>query len=76
QWDASTGTDAVPYFRIFNTTTQVRKFYRDGEFIRHWLPELADVPDSYINTPSEWAIKTGHYIDYPQPIVEHAKARV
>lgn len=76
QWAASTGTDAVPYFRIFNPTTQGRKFDPDGEFIRHWLPELADVPDRYIHTPSEWAIKTGHYLDYPQPIVDHAKARV
>lgn len=57
QWAASTGTDAVPYFRIFNPTTQGRKFDPDGEFIRHWLPELASVPSRYIHTPHEWAAK-------------------
>jgi deoxyribodipyrimidine photo-lyase len=40
QWAASTGTDAAPYFRIFNPTTQGQKFDADGEFIRRWLPEL------------------------------------
>ncbi len=44
QWAASTGTDAAPYFRIFNPTTQGEKFDREGEFIRQWLPELRDVP--------------------------------
>lgn len=76
QWAASTGTDAVPYFRIFNPTTQGRKFDADGEFIRYWLPELADVPIRYIHTPHEWAAKTDNNIDYPFPIVDHAKARI
>lgn len=76
QWAASTGTDAVPYFRIFNPTTQGRKFDADGEFIRHWLPELANVPKRYIHTPHEWAAKIDNHIDYPLPIVDHAKARV
>lgn len=44
QWAASTGTDAAPYFRIFNPITQGEKFDREGEFIRRWLPELRDVP--------------------------------
>lgn len=43
QWAASTGTDAAPYFRIFNPTTRGEKFDREGEFIRQWLPELRDV---------------------------------
>ncbi|QIF92462.1 deoxyribodipyrimidine photo-lyase [Proteus vulgaris] len=76
QWAASTGTDAVPYFRIFNPTTQGRKFDPDGEFIRHWLPELAHVPSRYIHTPHEWAAKTNNPLDYPLPIVDHAKARI
>ena len=76
QWAASTGTDAVPYFRIFNPTTQGRKFDPDGEFIRHWLPELANVPNRYIHTPHEWSAKTNNSLDYPLPIVDHAKARI
>ncbi len=46
QWAASTGTDAAPYFRIFNPTTQRERFDRDGEFIRQWLPALRDIPKS------------------------------
>lgn len=76
QWAASTGTDAVPYFRIFNPTTQGKKFDPEGEFIRQWLPELINVPARYIHTPHEWTMKTNSYIDYPLPIVDHAKARV
>lgn len=76
QWAASTGTDAVPYFRIFNPTTQGRKFDPEGEFIRRWLPELANVPNRYIHTPHEWAAKTDNDLDYPLPIVDHAKARI
>ncbi len=45
QWAASTGTDAAPYFRIFNPTTQGERFDRDGEFIRQWLPALRDIPE-------------------------------
>ena len=57
QWAASTGTDAVPYFRIFNPTTQGERFDKQGEFIRRWLPELAAVPDSAIHDPHGWAKK-------------------
>lgn len=76
QWAASTGTDAAPYFRIFNPTTQGERFDKSGEFIRHWLPELKSVPDKAIHQPWTWAEKQGVTLDYPQPIVEHAKARV
>ena len=51
QWAASTGTDAAPYFRIFNPTTQGQRFDADGEFIRRWLPELKDVPAKAIHEP-------------------------
>lgn len=53
QWAASTGTDAAPYFRIFNPTTQGEKFDREGEFIRQWLPELRDVPGKAVHEPVE-----------------------
>jgi deoxyribodipyrimidine photo-lyase len=47
QWTAGTGTDAAPYFRIFNPITQSKKFDPAGVYIRRWLPELANVPDVY-----------------------------
>jgi deoxyribodipyrimidine photo-lyase len=49
QWCASTGTDAQPYFRIFNPSSQGKRFDPKGEFIRRYLPELAEVPDKYIH---------------------------
>lgn len=76
QWAASTGTDAAPYFRIFNPTTQGQKFDTQGVFIRHWLPELSAVPDKSIHAPWEWADKQGITLDYPRPVVDHKQARV
>jgi deoxyribodipyrimidine photo-lyase len=76
QWAASTGTDAAPYFRIFNPTTQGQKFDSDGVFIRRWLPELAAVPDKAIHDPWTWADKQGITLDYPRPVVDHKQARV
>lgn len=76
QWAASTGTDAAPYFRIFNPTTQGQRFDATGEFIRQWLPQLADVPGKSIHEPWVWADKTGETLDYPRPIVDHKQARV
>ncbi|POP42861.1 deoxyribodipyrimidine photo-lyase [Superficieibacter electus] len=75
QWAASTGTDAAPYFRIFNPTTQGEKFDRDGEFIREWLPELKDVPGKAIHAPWDWAEKNSVTLDYPRPVVDHKQAR-
>ncbi|MEL4014112.1 deoxyribodipyrimidine photo-lyase [Dryocola clanedunensis] len=76
QWAASTGTDAAPYFRIFNPTTQGERFDATGEFIRRWLPELAEVPDKFIHTPWVFADKQQHTLDYPRPIVDHKQARI
>jgi deoxyribodipyrimidine photo-lyase len=81
QWSAGTGTDAAPYFRIFNPITQSKKHDPEGLYIRRWVPELADVPGPYIHEP--WTMPTeaqessGCRIgqDYPAPIVEHAWAR-
>ncbi|MBN3115561.1 deoxyribodipyrimidine photo-lyase [Pectobacterium brasiliense] len=75
QWAASTGTDAAPYFRIFNPTTQGERFDPEGRFIRHWLPELAAVPDKDIHQPHRWADKHHHQLNYPLPIVDHKTAR-
>lgn len=73
QWSASTGCDAQPYFRIFNPMTQSEKFDAKGEFIRHWLPELADVPDKFIHQPWLWANVSS--LSYPSPIVDHKTER-
>ncbi|MDU7762193.1 MAG: deoxyribodipyrimidine photo-lyase, partial [Enterobacter asburiae] len=76
QWAASTGTDAAPYFRIFNPTTQGQKFDADGEFIRRWVPELNGIPAKAIHEPWAWADKQRVKLDYPRPIVDHKQARV
>jgi deoxyribodipyrimidine photo-lyase len=81
QWTAGTGTDAAPYFRIFNPTTQGKRYDPDGAYVRHWLPELAHVPDRYIHEPSKMPAdvqREGGCVigrDYPAPIVDHAWAR-
>lgn len=51
QWSAGTGTDAAPYFRIFNPISQARKFDPQGEFVRAWLPELKAFPDASVHEP-------------------------
>ncbi len=76
QWAASTGTDSAPYFRIFNPTTQGLRFDPEGEFVRQWLPELARVPTKWIHEPHKWARSQNLELAYPDPIVEHATARI
>jgi deoxyribodipyrimidine photo-lyase len=76
QWAASTGTDAAPYFRIFNPTTQGERFDADGEFIRRWVPELKEVPGKHIHAPWAWADKQQQKLDYPRPVVDHKQARL
>lgn len=72
QWTAGTGTDAQPYFRIFNPVLQSKKADPDGIFIRQWLPELADVPTKYIHEPWKMDSPPRHY---PPPMVDHVEAR-
>lgn len=76
QWAASTGTDAAPYFRIFNPTTQGEKFDQEGVFIRQWLPELKAVPGKAIHAPWQWADNEGVELAYPRPLVDHKQARL
>lgn len=56
QWSASTGTDAVPYFRIFNPVTQSERFDPNGDFIRQWCPELAHLDNKQIHKVQKHAI--------------------
>lgn len=63
QWSASTGTDAAPYFRIFNPVTQSQRFDPQGTFIRHWVPELAQLDNKKIHIP-------GSSAQYPPALVD------
>ncbi len=69
QWVAGTGTDASPYFRIFNPTSQGKKFDPDGDYVRRWVPELAHLPGASVHEP--WKHLLGYEGDYPHPVVEH-----
>jgi deoxyribodipyrimidine photo-lyase len=81
QWAASTGTDAQPYFRIFNPVSQSEKFDARGDFIRRYVPELATLPAPDIHAPwradrstlAAAGVKLGE--TYPEPLVDHARAR-
>ncbi len=73
QWVAGCGTDAAPYFRIFNPTGQAEKFDPDGSYIRRYVSELADLPIEHLHQP--WAAPTGVPRGYPEPIIDHAVER-
>lgn len=70
QWSASTGTDAAPYFRIFNPVTQSARFDPDGSFIRRWVPELAHLDAGSIHDPG--LLRPA---DYPAPMLDLAFGR-
>jgi deoxyribodipyrimidine photo-lyase len=72
QWVAGSGTDASPYFRVFNPMTQGKKFDPDGQYVRRWVPELADVPARHVHTPWEMDDPPA---SYPPPLVDHAQER-
>jgi len=73
QWAAGTGTDATPYFRIFNPVLQGARFDPDGDYVRQWIPELRGVDAKDIHAPWEKGIKAKGYPD--QPIIERNKER-
>ncbi|MES2464389.1 MAG: deoxyribodipyrimidine photo-lyase [Armatimonadota bacterium] len=81
QWAAGTGTDAQPFFRIFNPVSQGEKFDPDGEYVKRWVPELKRVPAKYVHRP--WELSTAEQEavgcvlgrDYPKPIVDHKVQR-
>lgn len=81
QWTAGTGTDAAPYFRIFNPVLQGKKYDTDGVYIARWVPELEKLPKALRHEPwtmteeesNKYDVKLGR--DYPQPIVDHFFAR-
>jgi deoxyribodipyrimidine photo-lyase len=81
QWAAGTGTDAAPYFRIFNPGMQGERFDPLGDYVRRWVPELAGLDAKWIHKPWEApvqallqaGVKLGR--TYARPIVDHAVAR-
>ncbi len=76
QWSASTGTDAVPYFRVFNPFSQSARYDKEGDFINKYVPELAGVAAPALHDPAKLA-KTKPVLDgaYPGPIVDRSKTK-
>ncbi len=81
QWTAGTGTDAAPYFRIFNPVLQGQKNDPDGAYIAQWVPELKSLPVKYRHEPWRLSEKEAEKYnfeygkDYPERIVDHSFAR-
>jgi deoxyribodipyrimidine photo-lyase len=73
QWTAGTGTDAAPYFRVFNPITQAEKFDPDGDYVRRYVPELRHLPGAAVHRP--WDAADGYANGYPERIVDHAAER-
>jgi deoxyribodipyrimidine photo-lyase len=73
QWVAGPGTDAAPYFRIFNPVAQSTRFDPDGVYIRRWVPELRPLTGREVHEP--WRLPDGPPDGYPVPIVDHAEQR-
>ena len=71
QWVAGPGTDAAPYFRVFNPVVQGRKFDPDGTYIKRWVPELRPLSGASIHEPWSYTDPT----PYPRPVVDHATER-
>ncbi len=74
QWTAGCGVDASPYFRIFNPVTQGEKFDPDGVYVKRWVPELADAPNSIVHKPwtdPDFLARSG----YMAPIVDLTRSR-
>jgi deoxyribodipyrimidine photo-lyase len=80
-WAASTGTDSMPGYRVFNPMLRSRKFDSEGAYIRQYVPEFAAVLTDYIHAPHlmtleeqrRWSCRIG--VAYPLPIVDHRQAR-
>ena len=73
QWVAGTGTDAAPYFRVFNPVKQGLEHDPDGDYVRRWVPELRDVPGPAVHEP--WRLPGGLPAGYPERVVDHAAER-
>ncbi|GGC53870.1 hypothetical protein GCM10011504_35300 [Siccirubricoccus deserti] len=81
QWVAGSGSDAAPYFRVFNPVLQGEKFDPSGTYVRRFVPELARLPDRWLHRPWEAPAAVLHGAgvalgrSYPLPVVDHAAGR-
>ncbi len=73
QWVAGTGTDASPYFRVFNPVKQGLDHDPTGDYVRRWVPELRGVPGKAVHEP--WRLPGGLPEGYPDRVVDHAAER-
>lgn len=73
QWTAGCGTDASPYYRIFNPVTQGLRFDPDGHYVRRHVPELRHLDGPAVHEP--WDAAEGYDARYPERIVDHAAER-
>jgi deoxyribodipyrimidine photo-lyase len=73
QWVAGTGTDAAPFFRVFNPVGQGLRFDPEGDYVRRWVPELAHLAGPAAHEP--WRHADGYARGYPEPVVDHAEER-
>jgi deoxyribodipyrimidine photo-lyase len=74
QWTAGSGTDASPYFRVFNPISQGQKFDPNGDYVRKYVPELRHIDGPDVHEP--WNLLNGFDGGYPAPIVDHAAERI
>ncbi|WP_372594776.1 deoxyribodipyrimidine photo-lyase [Actinotalea sp.] len=73
QWVAGTGTDAAPYFRVFNPVLQGERFDPQGDYVRRWVPELRHLAGAAVHQP--WKRSDGYAHGYPERVVDHAAER-
>jgi len=73
QWTAGCGTDASPYYRIFNPVMQGLKFDPNGDYVRKYVPELRNLDGADVHEP--WNVLGGYDLGYPAPIVDHSEER-
>ena len=73
QWTAGSGTDASPFFRVFNPIEQGKKFDPSGDYVRRYIPELAHLTGASAHEP--WLAPRGYSHEYPQRIIDHATER-
>lgn len=74
QWTAGSGTDASPYYRVFNPIEQGKRFDANGDYIRKYVPELAHLTAAEIHEP--WLFLDGYSKGYSERIVDHATERL
>jgi deoxyribodipyrimidine photo-lyase len=74
QWTAGCGTDASPYYRVFNPVLQGIKFDPNGHYVKRWVPELSHLDKTSIHEP--WNDISGYQHGYPPPIVDHGQERL